>query len=483
MDNLGLIGKSGVGGAFPSFTGGTTQFEISSVDGMARFGAGAVVADSSGLTITGGTASAPFVTFKAGSNTTLKIYSTGTDVTLTNQTTSGKIYLSSADAVYVTGNLNSSSGGSGSVGTTGNYWGYANIDRLTTDHIAARTGSLIELSDPMKTLDYIMMSGTNASNNKKYLYFGTSTSGAEEWGIRSNEGTMQIKNRSGSWGSLGAGVTDHGALSGLGDQDHSAYSLTSHSHSAVTSVSAGTGMSFSTITSTGAVNHQTGAGWTHIPSGGSTDQVLTWDNSSGIASWEDPASGGGSGTVNSGAANRGAYYASAGTTLDDTTYYMTQSQVGSTSNRAYMMACTRFSASSDVELTGLSVASGTYLKLDSNNDVVLSSSSRKYKENIENLTFDTSPVYDLVTRTFKYKDYTRTLHGEEDDPEPEETITVTGKNSFGFIAEEVNEILPDLVLKNNDGEPEDVEYQLVSILLLEEMKKLKTRIEVLEGNG
>ena len=54
--------------------------------------------------------------------------------------------------------------------------------------------------------------------------------------------------------------------------------------------------------------------------------------------------------------------------------------------------------------------------------------------------------------------------------------------SFGMIAEDVHTILPDLVNLDKDGEPEAVHYKLISVLLLAELKKLKARIEVLEGD-
>jgi len=136
-----------------------------------------------------------------------------------------------------------------------------------------------------------------------------------------------------------------------------------------------------------------------------------------------------------------------------------------------------------IQFSGLATGSGSTMYVTSGGRVVKSGSARVYKENIEDLNFTTSSLYDLVPRSFKYKDHQETIHEEGDDPEPEEIITVIGKQSFGLIAEEVNEFLPDLVLKNADGEPDDIQYPLLSVLLLEEMKKLKARIEVLEGNG
>jgi len=58
---------------------------------------------------------------------------------------------------------------------------------------------------------------------------------------------------------------------------------------------------------------------------------------------------------------------------------------------------------------------------------------------------------------------------------------VPGEKSFGLIAEEVYEILPELAVLDN-GEPATVDYKMLSVLLLAELKELRTRIEVLEGN-
>ena len=141
-------------------------------------------------------------------------------------------------------------------------------------------------------------------------------------------------------------------------------------------------------------------------------------------------------------------------------------------------------ANGTVKFESLPTTGGSYtLYVGSTGIVRRSSSSSKYKENIEDLTFDTSSIYNLVPRSFKYKDYSEVIHGDEEDLEEETTIVHTGEQSFGFIAEEAHKIFPDLVITNEDGEPDDVQYSLLSVALLVEMKKLKARIEVLEGNG
>jgi hypothetical protein len=103
------------------------------------------------------------------------------------------------------------------------------------------------------------------------------------------------------------------------------------------------------------------------------------------------------------------------------------------------------------------------------------SSSRRYKENIIDLDVDSSKIYSLVPRTFKWRDFL------------ENETTIVGRTDFGYIAEEVHEVFPELVgygdFEDGDNLPASVYYNQISILLVEEIKKLRARIEVLEGNG
>ncbi len=58
--------------------------------------------------------------------------------------------------------------------------------------------------------------------------------------------------------------------------------------------------------------------------------------------------------------------------------------------------------------------------------------------------------------TFKYK---------------QEPVEGTQPLQFGLIAEEVAEVLPDLVVYDEEGRPETVRYHLLSSMLLNELKK------------
>jgi len=91
------------------------------------------------------------------------------------------------------------------------------------------------------------------------------------------------------------------------------------------------------------------------------------------------------------------------------------------------------------------------------------SSSIRYKENVVDMGDASSPVLSLRPVSFDF----------------------IGKPSYkkqiGLIAEEVKEIMPDLVVHNIDGEVESVKYHELPILLLNELQKAIKRIEQLEA--
>ncbi len=51
----------------------------------------------------------------------------------------------------------------------------------------------------------------------------------------------------------------------------------------------------------------------------------------------------------------------------------------------------------------------------------------------------------------------------------------------GLIAEEVNEIMPALVVYDKQGDPQTVKYHDLPVLLLNELQKAIKRIEILEA--
>ena len=99
-------------------------------------------------------------------------------------------------------------------------------------------------------------------------------------------------------------------------------------------------------------------------------------------------------------------------------------------------------------------------------------SSRKYKDNVQDMNEDSSAVLDLRPVSFIYKkDSTRT-------------------KQYGLIAEEVDNVLPTLVVRDIDGEILTVQYEQLSSLLLNEVIKqhriiedMKVRLAALEAQA
>ena len=93
----------------------------------------------------------------------------------------------------------------------------------------------------------------------------------------------------------------------------------------------------------------------------------------------------------------------------------------------------------------------------------LSSSSRKLKENIVDMGNDSEAVYKLRPVAFNFKS------------------SPFKEKQYGLIAEEVSEVMPEMVINDDNDEPMSVRYEQLSSLLLNEIKKLRKRIELLES--
>jgi hypothetical protein len=112
-------------------------------------------------------------------------------------------------------------------------------------------------------------------------------------------------------------------------------------------------------------------------------------------------------------------------------------------------------------LRGISAQVGsTYVHVDSNGKLWKIVSSKKYKSNIKDLEDD--PYKVLQLRPVKYQSKT------------------TGQQDVGLISEEVHEVLTDLVIYDNEGNPDAVKYDRISLFLLGIVKSQQKRIESLE---
>ena len=90
------------------------------------------------------------------------------------------------------------------------------------------------------------------------------------------------------------------------------------------------------------------------------------------------------------------------------------------------------------------------------------SSSRRYKSDIQDLGSDTDKIMQLRPVSFKF-------HGYDN-------------RSVGLIAEEVEEVMPELVAHDKDGMIFSVKYNDIIPMLLNELQKLKKEVELLKSN-
>jgi hypothetical protein len=101
------------------------------------------------------------------------------------------------------------------------------------------------------------------------------------------------------------------------------------------------------------------------------------------------------------------------------------------------------------------VADAIPVVIDSAGQVGTISSSKRFKHNIQEMEKESSSVLALRPVTFAYNQ------------------DAANARQYGLVAEEVNEIMPNLVIKDKDGLPLTVRYEALSVLLLNEMKKQK----------
>lgn len=115
----------------------------------------------------------------------------------------------------------------------------------------------------------------------------------------------------------------------------------------------------------------------------------------------------------------------------------------------------------------LSASASTDVNIDSNNELHKVTSSKRFKENIKDIELDTDLIYDLLPRTFVWNNESGSY----------------GKTDFGLVAEEVDEIVPDLVSYDSSGEPYSVKYQMLTVLLLKEIQDLKKETDRIKAGG
>ena len=115
---------------------------------------------------------------------------------------------------------------------------------------------------------------------------------------------------------------------------------------------------------------------------------------------------------------------------------------------------------------GQTSANGIPVLINSANKLGTTVSSKRFKEDIKPMDKASEALLALKPVTFRYK--------KEIDP--------AGKSQFGLVAEEVEKVNPDLVVRDKEGKPYTVRYDQVNAMLLNEFLKEHRKVQKLEAN-
>jgi len=102
--------------------------------------------------------------------------------------------------------------------------------------------------------------------------------------------------------------------------------------------------------------------------------------------------------------------------------------------------------------------------INSSGKLGTSTSSRRFKDEIKPMEQTSEALFALKPVTFRYK--------KDIDP--------TGMHQFGLVAEEVEKVNPDLVVRDQEGRPYTVRYEAVNAMLLNEFLKEHRTVQELK---
>src|SRR5439155_17479318 len=102
--------------------------------------------------------------------------------------------------------------------------------------------------------------------------------------------------------------------------------------------------------------------------------------------------------------------------------------------------------------------------IDANNKLGTLTSSKRFKEDIQPMDKASDALFALKPVSFHYK--------KQIDP--------AGKSQFGLVAEDVEKVNPDLVVRDKEGKAYSVRYDQVNAMLLNEFLKEHRKVEQLE---
>jgi predicted ribosome quality control (RQC) complex YloA/Tae2 family protein len=113
---------------------------------------------------------------------------------------------------------------------------------------------------------------------------------------------------------------------------------------------------------------------------------------------------------------------------------------------------------------GQSAPSGASVSITSGNKLGTVTSSKRFKDEIKPMDESSDALFALKPVTFRYK----------------KNIDPAGIAQFGLVAEDVEKVNPDLVVRDRDGKPYSVRYDQVNAMLLNEFLKEHRKVDELQ---
>jgi hypothetical protein len=116
-------------------------------------------------------------------------------------------------------------------------------------------------------------------------------------------------------------------------------------------------------------------------------------------------------------------------------------------------------------INGVTLGNGIEVVINGDGQLGTITSSARYKEGIKPMKNASEAILSLRPVTFRYK--------KELDPD--------SIPQFGLVAEDVEKVNPDLVARDDHGQPYTVRYEAVNAMLLNEFLKEHRKVEKLEA--
>src|SRR4030095_5435199 len=112
-------------------------------------------------------------------------------------------------------------------------------------------------------------------------------------------------------------------------------------------------------------------------------------------------------------------------------------------------------------ISAQTVVGGAALFVDSNGKLGTMTASTRFSDEIKPMDKASEAILTLKPVTFRYK----------------QEIDSKSIRQFGLLAEEVEKVYPDLIVRDNEGKPYSVRYDQVNAMLLNEFLKEHAKVE------